>query len=161
MLDAFLLPQHLEQLRPGQPVQTLTTNTAHVFDSTADDRHKRSPVDNESAKISADCAPGGLNALPHQPGRTLMSLTITVPAVVPSDFHSSLPWVPSSAAKNSFPTTSVKPDGSARSLTTLPFGLMSLTRTVPTPVPLDFQISFPCTPSSATKKTRLPTAVTS
>ena len=37
-----------------------------------------------------------------------MSLTRTVPAVVPSDFQSSVPWVPSLAAKNSVPPTFVR-----------------------------------------------------
>ena len=38
----------------------------------------------------------------------LMSLTRTVPAAVPSLFHSSRPFVPSSAVKNSVPLTSVR-----------------------------------------------------
>ena len=38
----------------------------------------------------------------------LMSLTRTVPAAVPSLFHSSLPCVPSSAVKNSVPLTFVR-----------------------------------------------------
>ena len=41
----------------------------------------------------------------------LMSLTRTVPALVPSDFHSSDPWVPSSAAKNNLPPTPVREEG--------------------------------------------------
>jgi hypothetical protein len=40
-----------------------------------------------------------------------MSLTRTVPALVPSDFHSSRPWVPSSAVKNNVPRTSAKSEG--------------------------------------------------
>ena len=43
---------------------------------------------------------------PLPPG--LMSLTRTVPAAVPSLFHSSAPCVPSSAAKNSVPLTFVR-----------------------------------------------------
>ena len=37
-----------------------------------------------------------------------MSLTRTVPAAVPSLFHSSLPWVPSLAAKKSVEPTAVR-----------------------------------------------------
>ena len=37
-----------------------------------------------------------------------MSLTSTVPAVVPSDFHSSLPWVPSKAEKYTVPPTATQ-----------------------------------------------------
>ena len=40
-----------------------------------------------------------------------MSLTRTVPAAVPSLFHSSVPCVPSLAAKNSVPLTFVRLDG--------------------------------------------------
>src|SRR6478609_2363971 len=40
-----------------------------------------------------------------------MSLTRTVPDLVPSDFHSSRPWMASSAVKNTFPPTSVSPVG--------------------------------------------------
>ena len=43
---------------------------------------------------------------PPAPG--LMSLTMTVPASVPSLFHSSRPWVPSLAVKNSVPLTFVR-----------------------------------------------------
>ena len=43
----------------------------------------------------------------------LMSLTSTVPAAVPSLFHSSQPVVPSSAAKNSVPFTFVRLRGRA------------------------------------------------
>jgi hypothetical protein len=41
----------------------------------------------------------------------LMSLTSTVPASVPSDFHSSDPRAPSVAAKNNVPRTPVREDG--------------------------------------------------
>jgi hypothetical protein len=40
-----------------------------------------------------------------------MSLTRTVPDSVPSDFHSSWPWVPSSAVKNNLPPTAVREEG--------------------------------------------------
>ena len=46
------------------------------------------------------------------PPPALMSLTRTVPASVPSDFHSSDPRVPSSAAKNNVPPTPVREEGS-------------------------------------------------
>ena len=42
----------------------------------------------------------------RRPG--VMSLTRTVPAAVPSLFHSSLPCVPSLAVKNSVPLTLVR-----------------------------------------------------
>ena len=42
-----------------------------------------------------------------------MSLTRTVPAAVPSLFHSSCPFVPSSAVKNSVPLTFVRLPGRA------------------------------------------------
>ena len=47
----------------------------------------------------------------------LMSLTRTVPALVPSDFHSSRPWMPSSAVKNSVPPTSTNSEGTLESVT--------------------------------------------
>ena len=40
-----------------------------------------------------------------------MSLTRTVPALVPFDFHSSSPWTPSLAVKYNFPLAAVSPDG--------------------------------------------------
>ena len=66
-----------------------------------------------------------------------MSLTRTVPAAVPSLFHSSTPCVPSSAAKNSVPFTFVRSLGYELRLP----GLMSLTRTVPAAVPSLFHSS--------------------
>ena len=42
----------------------------------------------------------------------LMSLTRTVPARLPFDFHSSRPWVPSSAAKNNLPAHTGQAGGS-------------------------------------------------
>ena len=71
----------------------------------------------------------------------------TVPAAVPSLFHSSTPCVPSSAAKNSVPLTFVRSLGYELALP----GLMSLTRTVPAAVPSLFHSSCPCVPSSAAK----------
>ena len=56
-----------------------------------------------------------------------MSLTRTVPDLLPFDFHSSWPWTPSLAAKNSLPPTAVR---EAEELPWSP-GVMSLTRTVP------------------------------
>ena len=38
----------------------------------------------------------------------MISLTSTVPAAVPSLFHSSVPWVPSLALKNNVPLTFVR-----------------------------------------------------
>ena len=67
-----------------------------------------------------------------------MSLTRTVPEEVPSDFHSSLPWLPSLAAKNSVPFD-VRQVG--RELELAEPGLMSVTRTVPEEVPSDFHSS--------------------
>ena len=78
-----------------------------------------------------------------------MSLTRTVPASVPSVFHSSRPWVPSSAVKNSVPPTSVRYVGPLYSPSSP--GSMSLTRTVPASVPSDFHSSRPWVPSSAVK----------
>ena len=78
-----------------------------------------------------------------------MSLTRTVPASVPSLFHSSAPWSPSSAAKNSVPFTAVRLSGPYDSRTGS--GLMSLTRTVPAAVPSLFHSSAPCAPSLAVK----------
>ena len=73
----------------------------------------------------------------ESPGPGLMSLTITVPAAVPSDFQSSSLCVPSFALKYSSPLTLVRPEGFE-----LPEpGLMSLTITVPAAVPSDFQSS--------------------
>ena len=73
-----------------------------------------------------------------------MSFTMTVPAAVPSLFQSSMPWMPSSAAKYAVPPTSVSDqryDGP---------GPMSFTITVPAAVPSLLQ-AHPMGPSSAWK----------
>src|SRR6266511_2129203 len=76
-----------------------------------------------------------------------MSFTTVVPAVVPSDFQSSRPVVPSSARKNSVPFTLVRAIGRL-----LPTPLhMSFTSVVPAVVPSDFQSSRPLVPSLALK----------
>ena len=67
-------------------------------------------------------------------------MTSFVPAAVPSDLQSSLPWVPSLAAKKSVPATFVSQPGVELALP----GLMSLTSFVPAAVPSDFQSSLPC-----------------
>src|SRR3954463_2044362 len=99
---------------------------------------------------------------PSPPRRSgSMSLTRTVPAFVPSEVHSSLPWTPSSAVKNNFPPPSggqFGPWGPYSSSGALR-GLMSLTRTVPAFVPSEVHSSFPWTPSSAVKNNRPPTSV--
>src|SRR5262249_19073833 len=90
----------------------------------------------------------------------LMSATIVVPLAVPSLVHSSCPFLPSLAVKNSFPLTLVRLPGLELALPLT----MSATRTVPVvvvwlplvlvtvvPVPSLFQSSRPCTPSSAVK----------
>src|SRR5690349_9406259 len=86
-----------------------------------------------------------------------MSLTRAVPFAVPSLFHSSLPWAPSSAAKNSVPPTAVRSVGAELfgwdgppGKEELP-GQMSLTITVPLAVPSLFHSSRPWAPSSAVK----------
>src|SRR5262249_4249747 len=78
----------------------------------------------------------------------LRSLTSTVPAAVPSLFHSSRPCVPSSAVKNSLPLTSVSHQGYEVALP----GLRSLTSTVPAARPSLFHSSRPLTPSCAVKE---------
>src|SRR5262245_50340044 len=70
-------------------------------------------------------------------------------AVAPLDFHSSEPWAPSSARKNSVPLTLVRNEGPESPAP----GLMSATRTVPKLLPLDFHSSTPVVPSLARKKT--------
>ena len=84
-----------------------------------------------------------------------MFLTSTVPARLPSDFHSSTPWVPSSAEKNTRPPTSVNEWG----YDSRPPGAMFLTRTVPARLPSDFHSSSPWVPSLTTKNNRPPTSV--
>src|SRR4029078_8930751 len=74
-----------------------------------------------------------------------MSLTRTVPPVVPSDFQSSAPFVPSSAVKKTVPPTLVRRNGAELSGP----GRMSFTRLVPALVPSLFQSSVPATPSLA------------
>src|SRR5262249_53701414 len=74
-------------------------------------------------------------ALPP-PGPGQVSLTSTVPAGVPSLFHSSSPWTPSSAAKYNMPFTSARPDGFAWHEIE---GSRSFTITVPAVVPSLFQ----------------------
>ena len=75
-------------------------------------------------------------------------MTSTVPAAVPSLFHSSLPWAPSLAVKNSV-AADVRQEPRVE-LLAVP-GLMSLTRTVPAAVPSLFHSSSPWSPSSAVK----------
>ena len=74
-----------------------------------------------------------------------MSLTRTVPAAVPSLFHSSRPCAPSSAVKYSVPSTFVR----SRGIRSRPPGLMSLPARCRPSVPSLFHSSSPCTPSSA------------
>ena len=81
-------------------------------------------------------------------------MTRTVPASVPSDFHSSSPWVPSEALKNTVPLTLVRERGAADPLP----ARRSLTSTVPASVPSDFHSSAaPWWPCWAVKYTQLPT----
>jgi hypothetical protein len=81
-----------------------------------------------------------------------MSLTIAVPAAVPSEDHSSVPLTPSSAAKYSLPLKTVKVAGE------LPVDpdRMSATIDVPTAVPSEVQSSEPLTPPLVARKYRLP-----
>ena len=97
--------------------------------------------------------------LPDPPASGLMSLTITVPAAVPSLFHSSRPFVPSSALKKSMPPTAV----SAPILLSFKPGAMSFTITVPAAVPSLFHSSRLMLPSAslALKYSVLPTGVKS
>src|SRR5690606_6711207 len=67
-----------------------------------------------------------------------MSATITVPAAVPSVFHSSVPVDPSLALKYSAPLNSLKYAG----LELVAPTLMSFTMTVPAAVPSDFHTSM-------------------
>ena len=60
-----------------------------------------------------------------------------VPAAVPLDFQSSLPWVASWALKKSVPATSVREAGLELPLP----GTMSRTSFVPAAVPFDLQSS--------------------
>ena len=84
-----------------------------------------------------------------------MSLTSTVPASVPSLFHSSLPFVPSSFPKNSVSPTTVNP--SAREV---PMPPRFLTWTVPAAVPSLFHSSSGTDNESCWRKNSvLPTAV--
>ena len=78
-----------------------------------------------------------------------MSFTSTVPASVPSVFHSSLLCTPSSAMKNSVPPTRVKPTGGLKKVASDEHspGQMSFTSDVPAAVPSLFQSSRPCVPS--------------
>ena len=73
---------------------------------------------------------------PLTPG--LMSLTSTVPAAVPSLFHSSAPAVPSVALKKTAPPTPTKLAGDEELFASeigLTPGKMSLTSAVPAAVP--------------------------
>jgi len=76
-----------------------------------------------------------------------MSLTRTVPASVPSDFHSSAPLAAVVALKYSLPLKAVSSFGSEVPVP----ALMSFTRTVPAAVPSVFHSSRPTTLSSAAK----------
>ena len=68
-----------------------------------------------------------------------MSFTRTVPAVVPSDFQSSVPPAKSVATKYNVPFAFVRLLG----IEPTPPALMSLTITVPVAVPSDFHNSIP------------------
>ena len=89
-----------------------------------------------------DGGQGGGTAAGRPRGVRLMFLTRTVPALVPSDFHSSRPWVPSLAAKNNRPPMAVREEGWLPAVRRA-FGLMFLTRTVPALLPSDFHSSRP------------------
>jgi hypothetical protein len=83
-----------------------------------------------------------------------MSVTILVPAAVPSLTHSSRPWTPSSALKKTRLPTRVSSNGSDPRAP----GAMSSIRTVPAAVPSLFHSSLPEAPSSAVKNSSVPTA---
>src|SRR5262249_14158790 len=76
-----------------------------------------------------------------------MFLTRTVPAAVPSLFHSSTPFEPSNALKKRMPLKFVRLVGHEFSVP----GAISLTRTVPAAVPSLFHSSSPCIASLARK----------
>ena len=76
---------------------------------------------------------------PEEATPGLMSLTSTVPAAVPSLFHSSVPKSGWNAVKKSVPLTLVSQEG----LEDPAPGLMSFTSTVPAVVPSLFQSSNP------------------
>jgi hypothetical protein len=91
----------------------------------------------------------------ESPVPAVRSFTGTVPAAVPSLFHSSRPIVSSSAAKRArlpVPTNGagIEPVAPAKT---------SCSRTVPAAVPSLVQGSTPLVPSLAPKNSRLPTAV--
>ena len=85
-----------------------------------------------------------------------MSFKMRVPAAVPSLVQSSVPWTPSFAVKRIFFPKATKFVGWEES-----YGLMSLTSTVPSGVPSDFQSSLPTQGDSwkEEKKTVFPTGV--
>src|SRR5919199_3644597 len=89
------------------------------------------------------------------PAPERMSLTCTVPAAVPSVFHSSVPVVVSLAAKNTLAPRAVRPLGE---LLVLRLELMSFTRTVPAAVPSLFHSSAPVDASVAEKTSVDPSA---
>ena len=97
--------------------------------------------------------------MPPEPSRASlpgsMSVTSLVPAAVPSLFHSSPPWMPSLAARNSLPWNGVRLPGDEP----LAPSRMSLTSLVPADVPSVFHSSRPWTPSSAMKNSVEPTTV--
>src|SRR5262249_2964956 len=89
-----------------------------------------------------------------------MSVTISVPASVPSLFQSSVPWTPSSAVKNSMPLKFVKYPGyellgseywyPEESYFTVDPGLMSFTNLVPPPSLANSSIpKFPSAPKNS------------
>ena len=80
-------------------------------------------------------------------GRGSMSLTRTVPAVVPSLAHSSAPTEPLSAWKNTRPPSSGRAEG--RGTPDAGPGRMSLTSVVPASVPSLVHNSQPVGPSQA------------
>src|SRR5436309_259569 len=83
-----------------------------------------------------------------------MSETITVPAVVPSVFHSSAPETESAAVKKRVPASGVRAAGNDDPVP----GRMSRTSAVPVAVPSVFHTSLPVM-APATKKVIGPTAV--
>jgi hypothetical protein len=90
---------------------------------------------------------GTLLAGTDEVGPTLMSLTSTVPAAVPSVFHSSVPVVPSLAVKNRVSPTILNSvddeEGPEKVLIEPPLGLRSLKSVVPAAVPSVLQSSIP------------------
>ena len=130
--SVYVDPSTVETLAlPTSKITGGVTSAITAGPDTPSITHKLVPFTPSSA-MKYNLVPTCLNSRGFElPTPTLISLTITVPAVEPSLVQSSVPFTPSSAEKYSIPPTSVRCVGSNEK----PVEFISFTNIVPTVVP--------------------------